>query len=247
MDWDALWAKDIETLSAGPSTISRLRVVMPIVRAYARKGGSLLDVGCGTGVLLAKAHALDTFAKLVGIDVSPRPLELAREACPSATFRVADVCEAPLDERFDLVTCMMTLDLVPDEESAARNMAAMVEPGGHLIAVVQHRADYRSELDEVYGVRRHDAASLGARFEPHGLRPVRVFSWGWPLFSTYYRLLDRSGAGVAGSKAASSPLRRAASLVLPSVFRFDDWFTWTDRGRVLFGVFERPVSARASI
>ena len=154
MDWDALWATDVDTFSAGPSTFSRLRVVMPFVRTYARAGGSLLDVGCGTGLLLTKAAALGTFGTLVGVDVSERPLALARAACPSARFVVADVCEGALDERFDLVTCMMTLDLVPDEESAARNMAAMVEPGGHLIAVVQHHADYRSELDEVYGVRR---------------------------------------------------------------------------------------------
>ncbi|HEX6278068.1 MAG TPA: class I SAM-dependent methyltransferase [Polyangiaceae bacterium] len=245
-DWDAFWALDAETLSVGPSTMSRLRVVMPLLRRYARPGASLLDVGCGTGLLLAKAAGLGTFGRLVGIDVSERPLALAKRACPSARFVVTDVCQAPLDERFDLVTSMMTLDLVPDEESAARNVAAMVEPGGHLIVVVQHRAEYGSELDRRYGVRRHDAASLAARFAPHGLEPVRMFSWGWPLFHLYYGLLDKSGAGVTGSGAVSTPLRRVASLCLPLVFRFDDVFTWTNRGRVLFGVFRKPAARHAA-
>jgi SAM-dependent methyltransferase len=239
-DWDAFWRDDPAAEHVGPATTSRLRVMTPLLRQYARVGGSLLDVGCGTGLLLTQAAALGTFGRLIGVDVSERPLALARAACPSARFVVADVCQSPLDERFDLVTCMMTLDLVPDEESAARNVAAMLEPGGYLIVVVQHRAAFRSELDERYGVRRHDRASLTARFAPHGLEPVTLFSWGFPLFSLYYRLLDRSGAGVAGSRAVSSPLRRVASLCLPTAFRFDDWFTWTDRGRVLFAVFRKP-------
>jgi SAM-dependent methyltransferase len=241
-DWDALWASDAETFSVGPSTMSRLRVALPLLQEYGRAGGSLLDVGCGTGLLVTKASKLATFDRLVGVDVSERPLVLARAACPGARFQVLDVCQAALDERFELITCMMTLDLVPNEEAAARNIAAMLEPGGHVIVVVQHGAAFRSELDERYGVRRHDAASLTSALAPHGLVPVRLFSWGFPLFSLYYRLLDKSGAGVAGSRAVSSPLGRLASRWLPTVFRVDDAFTWANRGRVLFGVFRKSAS-----
>jgi len=170
MDWTDFWNKDTSgALSEGPSTLSRLRVVMPLIRAFARQGGSLLDVGCGTGALLSRARALGAFDRMVGIDVSEVPLSKARASCPNAEFLVADVCQAPLAEHFDLITCLMTLDLVSDEARAAKHLSGMLEPGGHLIVVVQHDERHRSELDDRYGVRRHDRASLTRRFAEHGL------------------------------------------------------------------------------
>jgi SAM-dependent methyltransferase len=240
MDWTDFWSKDSSgALSEGPSTLSRLRVVMPLIRAFARDGGSLLDVGCGTGTLISRASALG-FERMVGIDVSEVPLTKARAACPGAEFVVADICEAPLAERFDLITCLMTLDLVPDEARAARHLSEMVKPGGHVIVVVQHDEKHRSELDERYGVRRHDRASLTRRFAEHGLEDVELFTWGFPLFNLYYRALERSSAGQVGSEAVPPLARRIATHFLPTLFRVDDLFTSGDRGRVLYGVFRKP-------
>jgi SAM-dependent methyltransferase len=210
-----------------------------LVRAFARDRGALLDVGCGTGALLSRVRHLG-FHRMIGIDVSNVPLAKARATCPGVEFIVADICEAPLAERFDLITCLMTLDLVPDEARAARHLAAMLKVGGHLIVVVQHDERYRSELDERYGVRRHDRASLTRRFAEHGLECVELFTWGFPLFNLYYRLLERSGAGEVGSNALSPLTRRIARKLVPSLLRVDDLFKWTDRGRVLFGVFRKP-------
>jgi SAM-dependent methyltransferase len=241
MDWTDFWSKDTSgTLSEGPSTLSRLRVVMPLIRAFARQGGSLLDVGCGTGALLSRARALGGFDRMVGVDVSEVPLSKARAACPSAELVVADVCQAPLAERFDLITCLMTLDLVSDEARAARHLSDMLQAGGHLIVVVQHDERHRSELDDRYGVRRHDRTSLTRRFAEHGLECVELFTWGFPFFNFYYRMLERSGAGRVGSDVVPPLARRIAAHFLPTLLRADDLFKWTDRGRVLYGVFRKP-------
>lgn len=240
-DWDEYWRVDPGAhLDVGPSTRSRLRVVLPLIRRYGKAGGSLLDVGCGTGMLLAESDRVASFSKLVGVDVSELPLARAKQVCPRAELLVADVCAAPLAERFDLITCMMTLDLVPDEAAAARHLSEMLLPGGHVITVVQHLSEYGSELDQRYGVRRHDRESLTRLFAGHGLRPVRLFSWGFPLFNLYYRALDVSGAGVASTENRPSRARRLLSQGVTTLLRFDDLFTWSGRGRVLFGVFQKP-------
>src|SRR6185503_21164943 len=99
-------------LDVGPSTRSRLRLMLPLIRRYARQGGSLLDVGCGNGTLLAAAQGVVPLGQLWGLDVSELPLRRAQSLTPSAELRVGDICQQALPERFDLITCMMTLDLV---------------------------------------------------------------------------------------------------------------------------------------
>jgi len=66
-----------------------------------------LDVACGTG--LAASFVLDRWPGLtvIGTDISPRMVELARTHVPEATFEVASVHELPFaDGEFDLVTAL---------------------------------------------------------------------------------------------------------------------------------------------
>ena len=240
MDWSDIWRKDVgDSLTAGPSTKSRQRLMLALVERFARPGASLLDVGCGKGELLAGIAKLGRFARLSGADVSEVPLEQARLKVPQADFRVVDICQAALPERFDVITCMMTLDLVDDEELAAQHLSQMLAPGGHLLVVVQHLEHFGLPLDKRYGVKRHDRQSLSELLGRHGLRPVKLFAWGFPLFNTYYRLLDAGASDAVGGSAVRSRLFRLASAGLLTLFRFDDLFTWTARGRVLFGAFEK--------
>jgi SAM-dependent methyltransferase len=240
MDWDALWRSNrSDVLSRGPSARARLRVMRRLLERHARGARSLADVGCGTGLLLQEAAALGWFDRLTGVDISEVPLQDARAALPRAEFRVHDICAAPLPERFDVVTSMMTLDLVPDEERAAANLAAMLAPGGRLIAVVQHDERHRTDLDDRYGVRRHSRATLTALLGRHGLQPVDVFAWGWPFYNLYYRAMGSSGVGVVGARSVPTAGLRAGTLALSALFRVDDFLTVSGRGRVLFGVFRR--------
>jgi SAM-dependent methyltransferase len=240
MDWSEVWRKDISgSLTLGPSTKSRLRLMVDLVERFVKPGASLLDVGCGNGELLAAIAASGKVARLSGADVSDVPLAQARQNVPQADFRVVDICKEALPERYDLITCMMTLDLVDDDQLAVQHLSEMLKPGGYLLVVVQHLAKFGSPLDQRYGVRRHDRESLTSLLGPHGLQPAQLFAWGFPLFNTYYKLLDAGASDAVGSKATRSRIFKLASAGLVSVFRFDDLFTWTGRGRVLFGAFEK--------
>jgi SAM-dependent methyltransferase len=240
MDWSEVWRRDESgSLTLGPSTKSRLRLMVELVERFAKPGATLLDVGCGNGELLASIAAGGKVARLSGADVSDVPLAQARQNVPQADFRVVDICKGALPERFDLITCMMTLDLVDDDQLAAQHLSEMLKPGGHLLVVVQHLAKFGSPLDQRYGVRRHDRESLTSLLGRYGLQPVRLFAWGFPLFNAYYNLLDAGASDAVGSRATRSRLFKLASAGLVSVFRFDDLFKWTGRGRVLFGAFEK--------
>jgi SAM-dependent methyltransferase len=72
---------------------------------------SLLELGCGTGALLA---GLDGDLDLTGIDQSPEMLAIAAQTVPGARLVRGDMTAFTLAARFDVVICMFdTLNHVP--------------------------------------------------------------------------------------------------------------------------------------
>lgn len=108
-------------------------------------GGSVLDVGCGTG---GTAVALATSglrpAGVVGVDVSDITLQAARvraRAYGLAENRILFRSVVPgarlpfADAAFDLVTCVSVLEFISSDrarERFIRELLALVRPGGHL-------------------------------------------------------------------------------------------------------------------
>lgn len=75
-----------------------------ILGARAKKGGAWLDIACGTGDLLARAHAEDF--ECAGADLSRAQLRYARETCPEATFVQGPMQTVRLKGKFDVITCL---------------------------------------------------------------------------------------------------------------------------------------------
>jgi 2-polyprenyl-6-hydroxyphenyl methylase/3-demethylubiquinone-9 3-methyltransferase len=98
-------------------------------------GKAVLDVGCGGGIL-AESMARRG-AKVLGIDLSPKPLKVARLHAMEAGVAGLDYREVAVEalaaERpagFDVVTCMEMLEHVPDPASVVAACAALARPGG---------------------------------------------------------------------------------------------------------------------
>lgn len=99
------------------------------------KGRTVLDVGCGGGILADAMARLG--ADVTGIDLAAKPLKVAQlhalEAqTPNVQYREVSA-EALAEQQpgsFDAVTCMEMLEHVPDPASIVRACAALVKPGG---------------------------------------------------------------------------------------------------------------------
>jgi 2-polyprenyl-3-methyl-5-hydroxy-6-metoxy-1,4-benzoquinol methylase len=87
---------------------------------------SLLDVGCGEGVLTAQwAQRLQT-GHVVGVDLEDPKLraEWSRRALPNLSFQAVDATELPFeDDSFEVACAIEVLEHVPDPE---RTLAEMV-------------------------------------------------------------------------------------------------------------------------
>ena len=94
-------------------------------------GRDVLEVGCGTGLVLSR---LASFAKsATGVDLSPGMLERAR----SRGLRVIEGSATALPfeaQSFDVTCSFKVLAHVPEIERALAEMARVTRPGGHVIA-----------------------------------------------------------------------------------------------------------------
>ncbi len=139
-EWAADYDADITAWSyEAPDVVAR------IVAERAPTAVSILDAGCGTGLVGTALRAAGVRAEIVGIDVSEASLEIARTTGAYASVFPADL-QKPLefaDDRFDALLCVGVMTYVPEVEAAWREFARVVRPGG--LVVVTQREDLWGE------------------------------------------------------------------------------------------------------
>jgi SAM-dependent methyltransferase len=126
-----LWSADPEGWArfSEPHTRPLFEAVLDAVGAG--PGVRLLDLGCGTGLLLALAR--ERGAEVVGLDVSPPMLDVAARRLPDAELHVADLQTLPFpDASFDVVTAVNAFQFAADSVAAVADAARVLRPGGRL-------------------------------------------------------------------------------------------------------------------
>lgn len=95
----------------------------------------VLDIACGTGIVarLARQH-LGPSGTVVGVDLNPDMLAVARRVAPMIDWRQGDAAALPLldGERFDVVLCQQGCQFFPDLAAAARQMHRALRKDGRL-------------------------------------------------------------------------------------------------------------------
>jgi SAM-dependent methyltransferase len=104
-------------------------------------GSRVLDVGCGTGEIVARLAERFEGTSFAGIDLEESHLVRARDRCARfgsrTRFEHGDALVLPFGPaELDLVVCRHVLQAVPDARRALAEMVRVAKPGGrlHLIA-----------------------------------------------------------------------------------------------------------------
>jgi SAM-dependent methyltransferase len=145
----------------------------------------VVEVGCGWGAF-AERIGPETGAEVVGLDLSPRMVELARERGVDA--RVGDVQELPFgDGEFDCAAALWMLYHVADLDRGLSELARVLRPGGRLVAITNgmgHLAEMWALLGVDQGLvlpfrRENGAEILRRHFDrvvQHELRATAEFA-----------------------------------------------------------------------
>lgn len=180
------------------------------IDAQARLSGkTVLDVGCGGGIL-AESMARRG-AEVLGIDLSIKPLRVAQlhameSGVEHLSYREAAVetLAAELPGHFDAITCMEMLEHVPDPSSVVAACAALVKPGGWVFFSTLNR-NPKSWLMAVVGAEYVlELLPKGTHEYQRFIRPSELGRWcrdagldaqgfkgmGYNPFTQRYRLTD---------------------------------------------------------
>jgi ubiquinone/menaquinone biosynthesis C-methylase UbiE len=132
------WAKQAPRYDKAIGFFER-RVFGSSHRAWAcsRASGDVLEVAVGTALNL---HHYSEQAKVIGLDLSPEMLEIARQRATDLgrdiDLRRGDAHQLPFpEESFDAVVCTYSLCNIPDPQVAMSEMKRVLRPGGKLILV----------------------------------------------------------------------------------------------------------------
>jgi SAM-dependent methyltransferase len=162
--------------------------------ALPARGKALLDVGCGPGTFLGSFAR--GFESRLGLDLAAAQIDYASRAYggPGTEFRVADLRDARLSDRFDAVVAIEVVEHLPRAVVAsllAATREALV-PGGTLVLTTPNRrshwpaleqlvsrlgpVDYREQHINLYDRERLRSEVVAAGFEAVTVRTFFVLA-----------------------------------------------------------------------
>jgi ubiquinone/menaquinone biosynthesis C-methylase UbiE len=165
-------------VSAEPGTAAYIEQLIAQRHAYApwferalsydsTAGLDVLDVGCGQGIDLVRYAGAG--ARVAGIDLTPRHVELARMHV-AALGLTAEVAEADAeampfaDRSFDRISSNGVLHHTPGIETALREIHRVLRPGGEARVLVYNRRSFHYWLFQVWhqGIRHRQLFEEGS-------------------------------------------------------------------------------------
>jgi SAM-dependent methyltransferase len=115
--------------------IDEMAVMLALVDTFHPDAQALLDLGTGTGII-PRAFS-GKIGELVGLDISPEMLAIARNAVPKAVFIEANVSDFEIGKEFDVIICGFNainhLRKFDRWESFFRSTERHLAPGGVFI------------------------------------------------------------------------------------------------------------------
>jgi ubiquinone/menaquinone biosynthesis C-methylase UbiE len=173
-DFDArarTWDQDAAKLERAARVADELRRKVPL-----RKEDSVLDYGCGTGLLgfallphVGHVTMADTSREMLAVVVE----KIAAAGLPHVvTAHLAPGATALPGGPYDLACTLMTLHHVPDTDALLAQFHAALRPGGYLGVADLDAEDGSFHGEGFDGHRGFDRADLGRRLEQAGFTAI---------------------------------------------------------------------------
>jgi SAM-dependent methyltransferase len=157
---------------------ARNALIVAMLRRYAPRMISFLEIGCGTGFVLKAVGEAFPGVRQVGSEVFVEGLSIAVRRNPQAELVQMDARVMPYVEAFDVVSAFDVLEHIAEDERVLANLFTAARPGGLLIASVPQHPFLWSTSDEIgHHVRRYQRNELQRKVTAAGFELIRSTSF----------------------------------------------------------------------
>jgi SAM-dependent methyltransferase len=197
---------------------SRARLIVWALREHFPGAQSFLEVGCGTGNVLAALRESASIPRLAGCEAHSQGLAIAARRAPGVELMQMDARRIPFRGEFDVVGAFDVIEHIDEDEQVLRGMFAACRPGGGIMLTVPQHPWLWSYRDEfARHRRRYRRAELLRKLAAAGF--VRPWTTSFVSFLLPLMALSRARQRSAQSFDPSNELRvgGAANRVLAAV------------------------------
>jgi SAM-dependent methyltransferase len=120
------------------------------------KDGLVLDAGCGAGIPVTRTLA--KHLDVIGVDISRRQIQMARDLVPKAKFLWQDMNSLSYeDKHFDGIISFYAIPHIPRDEHLPllRNFYRMLKEGGYALLCFSTEDDPGTVVDDFLGVKMY--------------------------------------------------------------------------------------------
>ncbi len=199
-----------------------------LARRYGRRGGNLLEIGCGLGHLVGQ---LEPHFHTWAIDINRWALEKARQVAAKTCLIHASAEELPFADRiFDVVLIKHIVEHLPNPERAIAEIGRVTRPGGLLILATPNLDSLLRPLKGERWIGFQDPTHISLKppqewlnlIRQAGFSPRRVFAdgfWDVPYVPLIPARLQKLLFGAPGGFQAITglifvPLRWGESMIV---------------------------------
>jgi SAM-dependent methyltransferase len=157
---------------------SRNRLLCWALEHYFPDAKNFLEIGCGTGFVLAYIRKALPWLTLGGGEVFSAGLRLAADRLPGVDLFQMDARQIPFENEFDVIGAFDVLEHIEDDELVLSQMYRAVRQGGGILLAVPQHSFLWSKIDEYSRhMRRYSLSELKAKVERAGFKTLRTTSF----------------------------------------------------------------------
>jgi SAM-dependent methyltransferase len=157
---------------------ARNALIVWALRRYFPRARRLLEIGCGTGCVLAGLREARPDLQLAASEISTAGLSFARTRVPGAELMQMDARVIPYREHFDVIGAFDVIEHIEDDRAVLAEMHRATTPGGGILLTVPQHPWLWSPADErAHHRRRYTARELAGKLAEAGFRLVRMTSF----------------------------------------------------------------------
>ncbi|MDF2690483.1 MAG: ric methyltransferase [Gammaproteobacteria bacterium] len=166
---------------------ARNRLINRLIKKFARSKKDLLEIGCGTGIVLSNIKSQHPDLKLMGAELHLNGIYHAKQRLSDIEFIQVDARNLPFNNQLDMIGAFDVLEHIEEDELVLKNIhKALKNDGLFFISVPQHMGLWSAQDEVAKHKRRYSRKELVNKLQKSGFKVEFISSFVFCLLPMMY-------------------------------------------------------------